>query len=157
MFANARVGGPVNAPRYLVHRLDWGQDKRRLGEWLRANGITRVYYARYGGRPAQWGIPAEPVPCQPTVGIYALHALQVHRPVEEHFRPGCVDWLTVEPPDERIGYSIYVDRVDAERLVRLREKRNTPTPFWRSGPGAVAGARDQPALSGGRVAVARSP
>jgi len=53
MFVNAWVGGPINGPRYLVHRLDWGQDKRRLGEWLRAHDVSRVYYARYGGRPAQ--------------------------------------------------------------------------------------------------------
>jgi len=137
MFVNAWVGGPINGPRYLVHRLDWGQDKRRLGEWLRAHDVSRVYYARYGGRPAQWGIPAEPVPCQPTEGMYALHAIQVHRPVQEHFPRGCVDWLTVEPPDERIGYSIYVYRVDAERLARLQAARDTPAPFWRSGPAAA--------------------
>lgn len=142
MFANAWVGGAVNAPRYLVHRLDWGQDKRRLGKWLRVHGVTRVYYASYGGRPVQWGIPEERVPCDPTVGVYALHAIHVHRPVFEHLEPGCVDWLTVEPPDERLGYSIYIYRVDAERLARLREKRNTPTPFWRSSPaGAGTGGR----------------
>ena len=76
---------------------------------------------------------------RPAVGVYALHAIEVHRP-SEHIEAGCVDWLTVEPPDERIGYSIYIYRVDAERLARLREKRNTPTPFWRSG-GAGTGGR----------------
>jgi hypothetical protein len=139
MFVNAWVGGPVNAPRYLVHRLDWGQDKRRLGEWLHAHDVKRVYYARYGGHPSQWGIAAEPVPCEPTVGVYALHAILVHRPLPGYLEAGCVDWLTVAAPDERIGYSIYVYRVDADRLVRLREARSRSTPFWRSGPPVAHG------------------
>jgi hypothetical protein len=45
----------------------------------------------------------------------------------------------VAAPDERIGYSIYVYRVDAARLVRLREARSTSTPFWRSGPPVAHG------------------
>jgi hypothetical protein len=138
MFFNAWAGGPANGPRYLIHRLDWGQDKRRLGRWLRAHGVKRVYYAPYGGEPAQWGIHHEPVPCEPTLGVYALHAVHVHRPTL-NLKPGCVDWLTVEEPDERIGYSIYVYRVNAERLLRLRKARNTMKPFWRSGPSPAPG------------------
>jgi len=49
------------------------------------------------------------------------------------------NWLTVAAPDERIGYSIYVYRVDADRLVRLREARSTSAPFWRSGPPVARG------------------
>jgi hypothetical protein len=82
------------------------------------------------------------------VGVYALHAIQVHRPVLERLSPGCADWLTAEPPDERIGYSIDIYRVDAARLARLREKHNTPTPFWRGGP-ALAGTGDRPAGGSG--------
>ena len=46
---------------------------------------------------------------------------------------GCLDWLTVEPPDERLGYSIYIYHVNKERLDRLEAARNTDRPFWRSG------------------------
>lgn len=48
--------------------------------------------------------------------------------------PGCLDWLTVEPPDERLGWSIYLYRVDAARIARLAAKRGTVTPFARTGP-----------------------
>jgi hypothetical protein len=138
MFFNRWAGGPEGGPRYLVHRDDWGQDKRRLGEWQRAHGVERLFYAGYGGNAANWGIVADPVPCQPTEGVFALHAVEVHRPVYT-LAPGCVDWLTIEPPDERLGYTIYIYRVDAVRLARLRAERGTRTPFWRSAPPDTTG------------------
>ena len=58
--------------------------------------------------------------------------MEVHRP--QRIAPGCLDWLTVEPPDERLGYSIYIYQVNKERIERLRAERATPAPFWRSGP-----------------------
>ncbi|HZM50123.1 MAG TPA: hypothetical protein VFE68_06515, partial [Vicinamibacteria bacterium] len=67
-------------------------------------------------------------PCRPQSGVYALEAIEVHRP--RRIEAGCLDWLTVEAPDERIGYSIYVYRVDRERAQRLREVKE-PVPFWK--------------------------
>ena len=132
MFYNIWAGGPEGGPRYLIHREDWGQDKRQLAEWQRRNGVTRLYYAAYGPNAEQWGIVYDPVPCEPTPGVYALHAVEVHRP-RFSLRPGCIDWLTVEAPDERIGYSIYIYVVDEERIKRLKE-RPAREVFWRSGP-----------------------
>jgi hypothetical protein len=131
MFFNRWAGGPTGGPRYLIHRDDWGQDKRRLAEWQRVHGIARLFYAGYGSHAEEWGIVAAPVPCEPTPGVYALHAIEVHRP-QFSLRPGCVDWLTVEPPDERIGFSIYLYTVDEARIRRLAESHAEP-PFWRSG------------------------
>jgi hypothetical protein len=131
MFFNRWAGGPAGGPRYLILGDDWGQDQRRLGEWQAANGIPTIYYAEYAGMPRRWGINYKPAPCEPKVGVFALQAVEVHRP--RRTDPGCLDWLTVEPPDERIGYSIYVYVVDRERLQRLQAERSTPTPFWRSG------------------------
>lgn len=136
MFFNAWAGGPEGGPRYLVHRDDWGQDKRRLGEWQRRNGVARIFYAGYGTNAERWGVVGDPVPCTPTVGTYALHATEVHRP-QFSLAPGCIDWLTLEPPDERLGYSIYLYRVDAARLERLRSERATRRPFWRSADDAA--------------------
>ena len=135
MFFNVWAGGPTGGPRYLIHRDDWGQDKRRLAEWQRRNRVARLYYAAYGPNAERWGIVAGPVPCTPTTGVYALHAIEVHRP-QFALAPGCIDWLTVEPPDERLGYSIYLYTVDDARLARLRAAPPTATPFWRSGVSA---------------------
>jgi hypothetical protein len=137
MFFNRWAGGPEGGPRYLILSDDWGQDQRRLGEWIRDQDLPGVFYTYYTGMPRKWGVEYRPPPCTPRRGTYALHAVEVHRP--RRIEPGCLDWLTVEPPDERIGYSIYIYRVNRERLERLVAERATATPFWRSGAPAAGG------------------
>ena len=136
MFFNAWAGGPNGGPRYLIAGDDWGQDQRRLGEWQRATRPWRLFYTYYNGDPAHWGITYEDPPCTPQPGYYALHAVEVHRP--KRIAPGCLDWLTVEPPDARLGYSIYIYQVNKPRIERLAAARRTATPFWRSGPAGQA-------------------
>lgn len=138
MFFNLWAGGPAGGPRYLVHGDDWGQDQRRLGEWQRATRPWRLYYTYYNGDPRRWGITYEDPPCEPQPGYYALHAVEVHRP--KRLPPGCLDWLTVEPPDDRLGYSIYLYQVNRDRIERLKRERGHIAPFWRSGPPAGVGA-----------------
>jgi hypothetical protein len=134
MYFNLWAGGPENGPRILIYGDDWGQDQRRLGEWQARNQIPIIYYAKYHGRPDAWGINATDVPCTPRKGVFALHAEEIYR--HAAYRAGCLDWLTVEPPDERIGYSIYIYVVDKRRLERLKELRDSAKPFFRSGPPA---------------------
>ena len=128
MFFNSWIGGPDNGPQYLVIGDSIGQDQKRLADWQAAQGLSSIYYTRYSGRPEYWGIAYSAPPCRPQSGVYALEAIEVHRP--RRIEAGCLDWLTVEPPDERIGYSIYVYRVDRERAQRLREVKE-PVPFWK--------------------------
>jgi len=128
MFFNSWIGGPDNGPQYLVIGDSSGQDQKRLADWQAAQGLSSIYYTRYSGRPEYWGIAYSAPPCRPQSGVYALEAIEVHRP--RRIEAGCLDWLTVEPPDERIGYSIYVYRVDRERAQRLREVKE-PVPFWK--------------------------
>ena len=136
MFFNLWAGGPKGGPRYFVSGDDWGQDQRRLGEWQATAKPWRLFYTYYNGDPAHWGITYEPPSCEPQPGFYALHAVEVHRP--KRIRPGCLDWLTVEPPDARLGYSIYLYQVNKPRIERLRAERDTMAPFWRSGPAGKA-------------------
>ena len=131
MFFNVWAGGPVGGPRYLIHGDDWGQDQRRLGEWIRQRSPDGVFYTYYAGMPEKWGVRYRAPPCTPRRGVYALHAVEVHRP--RRIEAGCLDWLTVEPPDERIGYSIYIYFVNKERMERLIAARDTATPFVRTG------------------------
>jgi hypothetical protein len=132
MFFNLWAGGPEGGPRYLINGDDWGQDQRRLGDWQREHRPWRLFYTYYSGDPAHWGIDYEPPPCEPRPGFYALQAIEVHRP--KRIAPGCLDWLTVEPPDARLGYSIYLYQVNKARIERLLAERGRRTPFWRSGP-----------------------
>lgn len=135
MFFNTWAGGPDGGPRYLIHGDDWGQDQLRLARWQKENRLRQrrhFFYTYYSGNPDAWGLLWRRPRCEPTLGTHALHAVEVHRP--KRWEPGCLDWLTVEPPDEKLGWSIYIYRVDEERLARLAAKRDTPDPFWRSGP-----------------------
>jgi hypothetical protein len=124
MYYNAWAGGPDGGDRYLL--TEQGQDKLRLAKSLAHHPpIEPVYYLRFGSADGAWGLPPErPPPCVPTTGTYALHLFRVHR------GDGCLDWLTLEPPDERLGHSIYLYRVDAERVARLLREAGSVTPFF---------------------------
>src|SRR6185369_4334224 len=84
------------------------------------------------GDPRAWGVDYRRPSCVPRKGVYALQAIEVHRPKVRD--PGCLDWLTVEAPDEILGHTIYIYWVPKERVERLKAERGTLTPFWRSGP-----------------------
>lgn len=127
---NAWAGGPSGGPRYLIHGDDWGQGQKALGEWMAEHKHGWVYYTRYSGYPPAWGVKYKSVPCEPTTGVFALHAINVHRPERN---PGCLDWLTVEPPDERLGHGIYLYTVDKARLERLKAHPRDAPVFWRAG------------------------
>lgn len=139
MFFNLWAGGPEGGPRYLIHGDDWGQDQRRLAEWQRDERPWRLFYTFYAGEPFHWGVSYRNPPCEPTPGYYALQAVEVHRP--RRIAPGCLDWLTVEEPDARLGYSIYLYLVTRARIARLLEERGHVRPFWSS---AVAPATPSP-------------
>ncbi len=136
MFFNLWAGGPEGGPRYLIVGDDWGQDQRRLAEWQRARRPWRLHYTFFSGNPRHWGVNYENPPCEPRIGFYALQAVEVHRP--KRTPRGCLDWLTLEPPDERLGYSIYLYAVSRDRIRRLEGQRGRVKPFWSSaGPAAA--------------------
>jgi 4-amino-4-deoxy-L-arabinose transferase-like glycosyltransferase len=62
-YFNAIAGGPAGGWRYLVDsNIDWGQDLARLGRWLRAHDVRRVYLAYFGSAdPASYGIAFQKV------------------------------------------------------------------------------------------------
>lgn len=141
MFFNRWAGGPEGGPRYLIHGDDWGQDQRLLAEWQKQNRPWTLYYTYYNGNPHHWGVFYRKPPCEPRPGWYALQAVEVHRP--KRTPPGCLDWLTVEEPDARLGFSIYLYLVNKARIERLVAERGHVRPFWSSArPGGAAGEVD---------------
>lgn len=133
MFYNLWAGGPSGGPFYLIASNDIGQDKRRLALWQQERGIPEVYYLPYGGHSARlWGLVyRQPTQCRPLPGVYTLNAGVLHKP--HPAMRGCLDWLTKEAPDERIGYSIYVYYVDEQRIRRLANFGDKE-PFLQTGP-----------------------
>lgn len=124
MFFNVWAGGPAEGPNILMNREDWGQDKKRLADWIAAHPGGPLYYYSLTESYARWGLVEAPYPCRPTPGTYAVHAKLLFFPgpwMLRVMKPTCLNWLVQEPPDERLGWSIYVWRVDEARAQRLAQ------------------------------------
>jgi hypothetical protein len=125
-YFNELVGGPENGYRYLVDsNLDWGQDLKGLGAYLKAQGIDQVELSYFGtADPAYYGIsyhclpsfgilskdkcPIEP-DFQNRAGIFAVSATHLQGVYLDD--PHTFDWLRAREPEAVIGYSIFVYRV----------------------------------------------
>jgi len=125
-YFNELVGGPKNGYRYLVDsNLDWGQDLKGLGAYLKAQGVDQVELSYFGtADPAYYGIhyrclpsfgilskdkcPIEPG-FQNRAGIFAVSATNLQGVYLKD--PHTFDWLKAREPEAVIGYSIFVYRV----------------------------------------------
>ncbi len=125
-YFNELVGGPENGYRYLVDsNLDWGQDLKGLGAYLKAQGIDQVELGYFGtADPAYYGIhyrclpgfgilPKDKCPIEPgfqdRAGIFAVSATNLQGVYLKD--PHTFDWLKAREPEAVIGYSIFVYRV----------------------------------------------
>jgi len=77
-YFNEIAGGPRNGWRLLVDsNLDWGQDLKRLAEWMRAHGVPRLKLSYFGSAdPSYYGIEHEALP-----GYTAPHAARITREI----------------------------------------------------------------------------
>jgi hypothetical protein len=77
-YFNEIAGGPRNGWRLLVDsNLDWGQDLKRLAEWMRAHDVPRLKLSYFGSAdPSYYGIEHEALP-----GYTAPHAARITREI----------------------------------------------------------------------------
>ncbi|MBW2308134.1 MAG: glycosyltransferase family 39 protein [Deltaproteobacteria bacterium] len=115
------VGGPPQGPKYLLDsNIDWGQDIRLLGKYLRQKGWGPVYYDCFGTSPPDlYGIQTLPVgdiqARMPHPGIYAISVnrlFALHH--EDKYRYA---WLRAQQPLQYIGFSIYIYRIPSTALL----------------------------------------
>ncbi len=122
---NELAGGPANGYRWAVDsNLDWGQDLKRLNDFLVANDISKIQLSYFGGGvPERYlGNRYQKLECDerrcvvPTSGWVAVSAtlLQGGRGIATGGYDKPTDyyrWLDAyEPPVTKIGYSIFVYR-----------------------------------------------
>jgi 4-amino-4-deoxy-L-arabinose transferase-like glycosyltransferase len=129
-YFNALGGGPDNGWRLLVDsNIDWGQDLKQLRAWMEEQGVGRVKLAWFGSAyPDAYGIAYDPLPgvgfgshfelwsdppfdadC-PEPGIYVISATNLAGvALPDH---NLYEWFRDHNPDEKIGYSLFVYRVD---------------------------------------------
>ena len=120
-FFNALAGGPDGGHRWLVDsNLDWGQNLWELRDWMRAEGVERVYYSHYSpARPEVYDVtvdwlPPDPravpfAPWDPAPGVYVIGAstLQgVYTPDVNTFA-----WFRAREPGARLGHGLFVYEV----------------------------------------------
>jgi hypothetical protein len=125
-YANELSGGPRNAYHSLSDsNLDWGQDLKQLGEYLRENQIDRVQLSYFGtANPAHYGIdytylPSPNTPLRPTpelspgeeppriVALSAYHYQGVAFPNKDAF-----GFFHAYQPNARVGHSILIFDLD---------------------------------------------
>lgn len=104
-FFNAVSGGSGNGARYLVDsNLDWGQDLKNLGSWLRQRNISNVCLSYFGiPDPEYYGIQSRPIPARPALDcVAAISATSLYLLDPAHA------WMRQFQPVDKIGYSIFV-------------------------------------------------
>jgi hypothetical protein len=104
-YFNEAVGGPKNGIKYLSDsNIDWGQDAKRLAQYLKENHIETIYLDYFWDKEplAYYHIHYQPL--KPTMQeargylVISVSALQL----EEY------KWLRQEKPLAHIGYSTYI-------------------------------------------------
>ena len=129
-YFNEIVGGPDNGYEYLVDsNLDWGQDLKGLGLYMRKKGIDRVHLSYFGAAdPHYYGICYDWMPSyylpddylvenvevkrfkMPETGIVAISATNLQGVYfsDQKF----YSWLKKRHPIDKVGYSIFIYNLD---------------------------------------------
>jgi hypothetical protein len=125
-YFNEAVGGPNNGYRYVVDsNLDWGQDLKRLKDWVEEKGIDKIYLNYFGGGDPQyylgnkyapwWG---DRSPEEFPKGNYLAVSVTLLQGGRGKPVPGFNQqtdyylWLNEYKPVAKIGYSIFVYFID---------------------------------------------
>jgi hypothetical protein len=123
-YFNVAAGGPANGSQVLIDsNIDWGQDLKRLDEWMAGNEVEEVKLAWFGtADPAYYGIKYDPLPGlthhfdmwwdvpfdpeDPDPGVYAISVSNLWElPLTEKT---VFAWFRDREPDDRIGYSVHI-------------------------------------------------
>ena len=125
-YFNSAVGGPDNGYKYLVDsNLDWGQDLKGLGKYMKEKGIDRAHLSYFGtADPGYYGIDYEWMPSyylpddygggnprarsftMPQSGIVAISATNLQG-VYFSDKQFYSELKQYEPVD-KIGYSLFI-------------------------------------------------
>jgi 4-amino-4-deoxy-L-arabinose transferase-like glycosyltransferase len=128
-YFNPIGGGPENGWRILVDsNIDWGQDLKELRKWMLHEKVEQVKLSWFGSAPPEaYGIDHQllvGVPHgftmwqdppfnadQPEPGVYAISVTNlVGAVLPDH---DLYAWFRSRPPDDRVGYSVFIYRVAA--------------------------------------------
>jgi hypothetical protein len=157
-YFNELVGGPEQGHRYLSDsNVDWGQDLKRLKQFLDRQGIPIIYLSYFGTAPPayygiryqyvpgtwplEWPPPPDQVPADLRPKLFAISVCNWQE-LATPYTP-LFTWLRRRQPVTSIGYSIYVYDLtdDREALLHLSEA------YWTMGLEEMARAEAQKVLT----------
>jgi hypothetical protein len=114
-FFNTAAGGPTQGPRYLLDsNIDWGQDTKRLRDYLQARNVRGACTAYFGmAYPFYYGIVQLPwVGYVTPANRSKLNCIVAVSVTWLYGGPAIAGptwgWLRSQTPNARIGYSIYL-------------------------------------------------
>jgi len=121
-YFNEIAGGSKNGYKFVVDsNYDWGQDLKRLNNWLKKNNVSKIYLDYFGGADAPYYLREKYLPWQGDKsenelekGSYlavSADLLQVGKgkPVKGFNQPtGYYNWLNQYTPIARAGNSIFI-------------------------------------------------
>ncbi len=154
-YFNVLVGGPSRGHLYLADsNIDWGQDLLRLADYAERHPDQPIKLAYFGSAIPTAYLDCESLPSyfdfKPraalTAGTYVVSATQLLGVYDESVRDGfwtnrrrqadgpiddlryarLINRLRHRPPDERIGYSLFVYRLSDEEVEQLAQLPTAP-------------------------------
>ncbi|MFH1401948.1 MAG: glycosyltransferase family 39 protein [Parcubacteria group bacterium] len=125
-YFNESVGGPDKGYLYVVDsNLDWGQDLKRLKDWVNANDVDYIYLDYFGGGSPDFYLgekylawsgtkkPEElPRGSYLAVSVNQLQGGRADRAKGYDKPTDFYRWLDEYTPIVKIGYSIFVYKID---------------------------------------------
>ncbi|MBI3684867.1 glycosyltransferase family 39 protein [Candidatus Azambacteria bacterium] len=122
-YFNELAGGPTQGYTYVADsNLDWGQDMKRLAEFVRGNNIDTIRVAYFGGGSPEYYLKDRYVPWWssrgPESGWFAISATFLDgafgTPIGDLTRSDADSflWLRAKTPVTTIGHSIFVYKLE---------------------------------------------
>ncbi|KKP99076.1 MAG: Tetratricopeptide repeat protein [Parcubacteria group bacterium GW2011_GWD2_38_12] len=122
-YFNELIGGPKNGYRYVVDsNLDWGQDLKRLTQYVEKNKINKIGVEYFGGGSPRYYLGEKYDQWQSSKGPYhGYFAISATLLQNAHGKPApgfimkpedTYSWLKDKKPITTIGHSIFVYRLD---------------------------------------------
>jgi hypothetical protein len=112
-FFNTLAGGPSRGHRYLLDsNLDWGQDAKKLGRWMRARNVDEMCVSYFGMASLDYygirQIPLLNIPESDRARLDCYAAVSLTNLYDVYLPPGTHAWLRRLQPVDRAGRSIWI-------------------------------------------------
>ncbi|MFN7922359.1 MAG: glycosyltransferase family 39 protein [Bryobacteraceae bacterium] len=117
---NTLAGGPAKGHEYLLDsNLDWGQDAKKLGQWMRQNKVDEICLSYFGTASLDYygvrQIPLIGMPESERRKLSCRAAVSLNNLFDIYTPAGTHAWARKLTPVDRVGRSIWIFRMEPGR------------------------------------------